>query len=389
MRRMMTWVVVTVLVFLAVPLQAQEASITEETKPLAGYDNGFFVRTADDNFKMKIGTRFQPRYRYENIKGVKDISTFELRRARLIFAATLYKKFQFYSYINHGTRNITAGANTPSWWADVKYTAIPEFAVDVGTIGLPLDFQGEASSGALGLIEPPITATQTDGVKAKTIARQSVGLPTTLGIRLSGDIKRFHYIVGGGNALVDDQHFDPTSRAPALAAKFAFDIFGNPGSAEMDLAYSESPKLQVSVGTGYEGKEATDANINKVTLKSSWVGSSGFSFKWRGLSLINEWYWRKLKVKTGNFTLDDVGYYAHAGYFVIPKKLEFAVRAAQIFREGPDNNAYEMTGGINWYIHGNNVKWQTDFSRLLDYDATEGEGNRAFNRIRTMLTLNI
>lgn len=371
------------------PVALHAADPADVAAPLAGYDNGAFIRTEDGNFQLTINGSFQPRYRYENIKGVKDISTFELWRAKIAFTAELFQRFEAKTFIEHRTIDIADGANVPYFWAEGTYKAMPEFNVQFGMITLPLDFQSEVESETLAMTEQPITATQVDGVKSKSIERQSFGLPPTLGLRLLGDVGRFHYIVGVGNGGVDEHHFDPTARDLAFSGRFAVDLLEDPGFEESDLAYSERPKLQIGVGAGYEGKDAVDANINNVTLNWSAVGSAGLSFKWHGLSFVNEWYWRRLRIKTGNFKLDDVGYYAQAGYFVLPKKVEVVGRAVQMFRQGPDNNAYEFGGGINWYIHGNNVKWQTDFSRLLDYDATDNEGRSAFNRLRTMLSINI
>ncbi len=356
-------------------------------KPLAGYDGGFVLRSPDDAFRMQIYSRLQTQYFYQDIRqaGSVDTASFRMRRARFYFLGTLFKNFDFSLWASHGTG--AAAPNATFWWADMTARIVPQFNVTAGVITLPLDRQGELSSGKYGLIEQPVTATQVDGLQDKTIARQAFSMGTTLGVRLWGDLSRFHYIVGVGNG--DDHRTFNTQREPAYGARFQVDILGKPQYTETDIAYTETPQFAIGAGATFDGHDAVDANINNVTVNWSWTNSADMIFQWRGFTLLGEAYFRRLKVQTGNFTLDDFGYYGHAGYFVIPKKLELAARAAQMFREGPNNNAYEFAGGLNWYIQGNNVKWQFDFSRLVDFDATVGTGGLATHRYRTMLTFQI
>ncbi len=84
--------------------------------------------------------------------------------------------------------------------------------------------------------------------------------------------------------------------------------------------------------------------------------------------------------------MDDLGYYANAGYYVIPQKLEIALQAGQIFREGPDNNSNQFGGGINWYIIGNNMKLQAAFNWIEDYDDIAGRKNNNIYATGLMLS---
>ncbi|MDX1386580.1 MAG: hypothetical protein R3257_03245, partial [bacterium] len=53
-----------------------------------------------------------------------------------------------------------------------------------------------------------------------------------------------------------------------------------------------------------------------------------------------------------------------AGYFVIPKRMEVAVRASQVFLAGPQNDRGEFQFGINGFLYGKYLKLQTDYSYL-------------------------
>ena len=53
-------------------------------KPLAGWDNGFILRSADDQFLLRITGQIQTDYRhYQNDADTTDLPTFLIRRARL------------------------------------------------------------------------------------------------------------------------------------------------------------------------------------------------------------------------------------------------------------------------------------------------------------------
>ncbi|MBI2344166.1 MAG: hypothetical protein HYV02_07550 [Deltaproteobacteria bacterium] len=356
-------------------------------KPLAGYDNGFILRSADEAFALKIAARSQFQHQYRNIRqaGQVDTNTFVMRRARFYLLGTIFKNFDFSLWLNHGTHP-TAPSNT-YWWADMTARIVPEFNITAGMTTMPIDRFGETSSGKYAFVEAPITATQEDGIQDRTIARQAFSNPETLGIRLWGDISRFHYILGVGNG--DARQIFNQTRAFAYGARVWVDLIGNPGYDETDFAYTETPGFAIGAGTSFDPQDATDANINNVTLNWAWTSSGDMILKWRGLSLLGEAYFRRAKVTTGNFTLDDFGYRGQVGYFVLPKKLELVARGVQIYREGPDNNVYEFGGGLNWYIEGHNIKLQVDYSRLKDYDATIGTGGIATDRFRTMLTFQI
>lgn len=367
---------------------ATAKSLAEPTPPsLAGYADGFFLRSADDAFRLQILSLLQGQYVYQDIRqtGALDTGSFRLLRARMQLIGTLWTSYDFSLLASHSTGD--AAPENTFWQADMTARIVPAFNITAGTITLPMDRQGEGSPDTLALIEEPITATQEDGVQNRTIGRQAFGNPTTLGLRLWGDVGRFHYIVGFANG--DDFRIVNQTNQWATGVRLWVDILDAPDYSESDAAYSATPQLAWGVGGTFDDQDAIDANINRVTVDSSFTGSSDVIFKWRGFAFLTEAYYRHLRVATGNFNLTDFGYYAQAGYFVLPKTVEVVGRAAQIYREGPDNNAFEFGAGVNWYIRDNHVKWQFDAARLLDYDANAGTGGVAAYRYRTMLTLQI
>jgi hypothetical protein len=398
MVRNITTLLSIALVCCALPVQAQVASydgaaMAPQQKPLAGYDNGFVLRSANDDFNLKLYSRIQVQHFYENYRTNTagtgpDVNTFRLRRARFYFLGKLFKNWEFSTWVSHGT-----GAAAPSqlfWWADATAHVVPEFNVTFGATSMPMDRLGETSSGKMAFVEAPITVTQVDSAQTTSIARQAFGNPATLGLRLWGDIGKFHYALGVGNAGGDHRVFN-TSKQFVYGTRVWVDVVGDPGYDESDFAYSETPGFAIGAGTAWDGVNAADTTINFVTLDSSWTSSGDMMLKWKGLTLLAEAYYRRLKTVTAGLSLTDFGYHSQIGYFVMPKKLEFVGRAAQMYREGPLNNSYEFAGGLNWYIHNQNIRFQLDYSNLRDYSlvGSGGTGGQRTHRVRSMLTLQI
>ena len=102
-----------------------------------------------------------------------------------------------------------------------------------------------------------------------------------------------------------------------------------------------------------------------------------FAFKWRGLSIQQEYHWKQIKDNSfaegapGNKT-NLMGSYAQIGYFfhylipVIPKPLELAFRYAFVDPNVSMSNdkRQEFTGAINWFFAGHRNKLTLDASHL-------------------------
>lgn len=161
-------------------------------------------------------------------------------------------------------------------------------------------------------------------------------------------------------------------------ARLNWNILGNPGYAEGDLTYSQTPQL--SVGGGYSYNPAINtssvldsadpansnfslqADLTDLTIAKRQLGATGngrllgngvmnlttwtldTNIKYRGWSLHSEFYFRNNTLREqviqniprqlGNST----GWYVQSGYYLIPKRLEAAVRYAYW---DPDTKASE------------------------------------------------
>ena len=99
-------------------------------------------------------------------------------------------------------------------------------------------------------------------------------------------------------------------------------------------------------------------NVNINTFETD------MAFKWMGLFVQSEYFWARVPATTTS-NRDSNGFYVQAGYMVLPKHLELAVRYAWMDynRATPNNNQTEVQGAISWYFEGHNLKIQTDITK--------------------------
>ena len=92
------------------------------------------------------------------------------------------------------------------------------------------------------------------------------------------------------------------------------------------------------------------------------------SFHWGPFDLIAEYLSESFEGRTVNGvmpTFSDFraeGYYVQGGYFIVPKKLQ-VVTKYEHFNPGQiiSDNLDSITGGLNYYIHGDDVKLMANY----------------------------
>lgn len=117
-----------------------------------------------------------------------------------------------------------------------------------------------------------------------------------------------------------------------------------------------------------------------------------FAFKYRGLSLQQEYHRKDIDDTVLDISNELTGYYAQAGYFfhhlipAVPAPLELAIRYAYVEEPNEvdrlfDNEREEFTVAANWFFSGHNNKITLDYSYLTLDDGLVGVDD-AESRIR-------
>lgn len=196
----------------------------------------------------------------------------------------------------------------------------------------------------------------------------------------------------GGYGGVGQNTFRSTSDN-AFAARIAVNPLGDMKYSEADLDNSQTPL--VSVGANFYRNtlngSSTGVEANNLSFAGSkgWYGignplqsaakkittteavdfnTAGFdmAFKWRGFSAQGEYFMAQAEGQTSKNSVKAEGFYAQAGYFVIPGTLELAARYSYLEpnQDFLNDNWVETTGAVSWYIKKHSLKLQADYTNV-------------------------
>jgi phosphate-selective porin OprO/OprP len=182
----------------------------------------------------------------------------------------------------------------------------------------------------------------------------------------------------------------------AFAARIAVNPLGDMPYSEADLDHSKKPL--VSFGANYfmdtlkatrTASTALETNNLSFAGSSGWLGRSanlnrftttekidtdnlGFdaAFKWMGFSAQSEYFLGQATGQDTDAKLRAHGYYAQAGYFIIPKHLETAIRYSYVDpnRDVANDLQSEIQGAVSYYFSKHNLKIQGDVSNIHKQD---------------------
>lgn len=335
----------------------------EEKKAKVGYrkGKGFYIQSADGNYELRIGGYTQFQFNYDRAGG-ENTYGFRIRRARLYFRGHLFTpkftyKFQF-DFAKFKTELLLD--------AYVDYQILGNnLRVRGGQQTIPYIRQHQISSSNQMFIDRSLASkefinaddadTDGDGVPDKLVKNGR-----DLGVQFHGMPfdKKLEYQVGifnghGTNTTNINNDF-------LYMGRLVYNVLGFAGYGhEGDYEYHESPAFFLGGSANYNVR-----NISKDKVLSTGAETG---IKYKGFAATGEFFYRN--TKPGDTLLsetNDYGYYAQAGYFVLPKKMEVAARASQIFLDGLQNDKAEFQIGLNGFLFDQLLKLQTDYSVLPD-----------------------
>jgi hypothetical protein len=185
-----------------------------------------------------------------------------------------------------------------------------------------------------------------------------------VGVMLDGTIAkgRLDYAVGVFNG-------NPASRIEndndkyQYNARLVFQPWGDVAYSEGDFESKDHPLL--ALGAQFENNDLS--NATNATDYNTTIFGADLVFKFRGFSLFGEYFWREREPETGD-AFDSNGFHVQAGYFLKRDKIEIAFRYAAYDPSDAiaGNDRTEIGGALNYFIHGHNLKLQSDFRQLED-----------------------
>ncbi len=390
---------------------------------LAGYDDGFYIRSADDRFKLKFGGKIQFRFthygtragnRYLNPGLQRDDRTgFELERVRFTFSGHVHSPD--WTYLVELRSDTSDQADVRLHYGWVNYRLAEELQFKAGIFRLASTRQQITSDSNLQFIDRPMT----DAV---------FGLGIGLGARVWGRLadKRFEYFLDVVNSLNTTGNRvitpDPAEMDgnPAILLRTVWHALGdNPPKdfvTQADLQQRQSPALDLAMHYAFN-EDRGDARTTRIPVPRQilfdrgggfgLVSTNGLqihqlgvdtAFKWRGFSATAEYILRVVDVRRTNplrgpvapwflasgdqSTTAQHGAYAQVGYLLpIPgfeNKLELVARVGGISALADEQEGvWEYTGGVNYYIRGNDVKLQMEVSRVYEVPTSSASSSLA------------
>ena len=382
----------------------------------AGFDKGFYIRSSDEDFELKIQLGTQFRYmgvnRQTDDPGLlgrqrrDDISGFEWERTRVTFGGHMFTKALTYKMQLDGD---TDGGNV----IDVldlyfAYEYAKGHRIWWGHGKVPQGFQRLVSSFA-----------QT--VPGRSMASGVFDLGRSIGIAVAGKASlgeglRLHYKAGvynGVNNHQDDVRDVDTNLAVAVRAALEF---GDYGKEQSDLRKDNS-RLGAQLGGHFvynnDNNDTRGAGQLFAVPDGVRAGRGGYGvvnatgtdffqvgvdagLKYQGFSLATEWFLRHVRndwrrsawiLATNDARSTCQGGYVQLAYLIPNTQFEPVARAGGVW--GLSDRAWEYSVGANYYIKGNSLKLSAYVTWTAESPTTSSGRQVALNDDMTLYRLQI
>ena len=363
--------------------EADYKEVTKSTPISYKLGKGFTLTSADEKFQLSIGGLMQVRYTFLDNDTSNDVSQFALAKGRLIFSGYAYSKDLTYM-LQFGLEQ--SGNNKMLENAFVKYKFMDELQLAGGQTKLAYSRQNLSSVGNLEFVAvSPTTSAFSPGYDLGAVVSGKV----------LGDLINYDLSVSNGAGQTSVRVAAGATNSMAFLAHLQVNPLGAFGYAEGDPQLSKKPLVTVGSSfyrntlkkTGAATFETTNNGYASAT--SGWVGRNAAifdatekvdinsfvidtAFKWMGAFAQAEYFWGQADGQISNDTVRAQGYYLQAGYCIIPKKLEAAVRYSYLDpnRDGNNNHQTEVIGGLSYYFNNHSLKLQADVANIHKQGAT-------------------
>ena len=343
---------------------------------------GMTFTSPDEKFQLAISGQLQFRYTFFDNDGIGIVnrSEWRIRRLKTNFNGYAFTKDLTWK-MNLNWANLLNNGNGSTVIEDtfLNYRIIDEVQLRVGQDKIQYGRNWITPSSQNEFVE---TAFVTDAFKPGY----------DIGLGINGSVQKGLLTYAAQWAGGKGQNTVSNTNNNAYNLRLAVNPLGDMKYSEADIEMSPKPLL--SVGSSYYHntlKKATattfETNNNNYASATGWLGrnvgqfgptanvnintfESDLAFKWMGIFLQSEYFWGQgtgtgTSVNGYNANVIADGFYVQAGYMVLPKHLELAVRYGWMDynRATPNNNQTEVQGAISWYFEGHNLKIQSDITK--------------------------
>jgi len=337
---------------------------------------GFTFTSADEKFQLSVGGLMQVRYSFLDNDTAKDVSQFNLAKGRLIFSGYAFSKDLTYM-LQFGLEQSGNAKMLENAW--IKYRIINELQIAGGQTKLVYSRQNMSSVGNLEFVAvSPVTSAFSPGYDLGAVVSGKV----------IGDLINYDLSVSNGAGQTSVRASNGATNNMAFLAHLQVNPLGAFGYAEGDPQLSTKPLVTVGSSFYMNSLQKTAAatfetNNNGYAGTSGWLGSNAAVFaanekveiksfvidaaaKWMGAFVQAEYFWGQADGALTDNTLRAQGYYAQAGYCILPKRLEAAIRYSYLDpnRDRANDTQTEVIGALSYYFNNHNLKLQADVGNI-------------------------
>jgi phosphate-selective porin OprO/OprP len=365
----------------------EKSETTEEKKPV-------YVIPGGSEYKLTLGGYVQANFEsgdvsaFEGRCGLNALKDrFRLRRARISLTGDFAEQFDFKlegdfeqsdaSITALRTVNVTTGATTTVTNSNrvefsgtdifINWHGVPEANIRVGQWKAPFGLEQLTPDATIFTIERSLpTGALTP---ERQIGAMLWGKPLTNVLPEQKDLVTYYAGVFNGNGRNfnnnDNNEFMYVGRLELLPFKGT--LMGQEASLKIGGDYlSSRDETGTNISPALNLRVAADGSLSSYTLTSP-DDRHAFSFDaWLNIGpfdLIGEYLDEKVSPRGATFSAFEAsGYYVQGSYFLIPKKLQAVVKWESLDPgQMPNDGIHSITGGLNYYIHGDGIKLMADY----------------------------
>jgi hypothetical protein len=319
-----------------------------------GYNNGFFLKSADDDFMLKMNALFQGRYTGQILDGAAaNTSGFSVPFARLYYGGHAFgPEWKYHIMFDTATGVVAARDYYVSWMRSSSVNVM------FGQFKVPYGFEFLVPEHEQQFATQTIVTTGGGFVPGREI-----------GLNVSGGFmdKRWEYWLAMTNGLANGTGINSGQGAGDIdfryTGRLTYNAIGNHGFWYTDMGKAKDAQMAISLG-GYWNRIDTNADL---AFDNTFGFTADIQYASNGFDIAGEYH---LFYDEGNGDITNHGFTVQAGFFM-NEAMEIAGRVGWL---EPDTGGrtIEPSAVLNWYLHGHNAKVQVEYDAFILQDVPVG-----------------
>lgn len=321
-----------------------------------GYNEGFFLSSADDDFMLKMNYHFVGRYTGQVFDGATaNTSGFSVPFSRIYFSGHAFGPAWTYNLsFEMATGALAARDYYVSWMHCEKMNLmVGQFKVPYGFEFLVPDYHQQFANASI--------VTTSGAIPGREIG---------LGMHGALADKKVMYWLAVTNGLANGTGINASQPANDIdfryTGRLTYNAMGNHGFWYSDMGKSEEAQMALSIG-GNWNRIDTDSDL---TYDNTYGFTVDAQYAMGGMSAAAEYHMLYQEFSAGSTETTDQAVSGQVGFFM-NDNAELAVRVGWL---EPDagGRTVQPSAVLNWYLHGHNAKVQVQYDLSFRQDVPVG-----------------